>query len=115
LPDGAGVLVVVDYAERRPLPELLGLLADRRLSAGVPVRMLLLARSGAGWWESLAHRLDDQDIAVSEQVLGPVAGSLPSREDTFAAAAGRFGELLGVDGWRSGRRRGLMTTRIGWC
>ncbi|MBL7519161.1 tetratricopeptide repeat protein, partial [Frankia sp. CNm7] len=107
LPGGAGLLVVVDYAERWPLPELLGLLADRRLSAGVPVRVLLLARSGAGWWESLAHRLDDQDVVVSEQSLGPVAGSLPGREVTFTAAAGRFGELLGVDGSRVGLPTGL--------
>ncbi|MBL7551004.1 tetratricopeptide repeat protein, partial [Frankia sp. AgB1.9] len=98
LPGGDGLLVVVDYAERWPLTELMGLLADRRVYLGVPVRVLLLARSGAGWWESIVHRLDDQDVAVSDQMLGPVADSLPSREETFAAAARGFGELLGVEG-----------------
>ncbi|MCK9921770.1 tetratricopeptide repeat protein, partial [Frankia sp. AgPm24] len=99
LPGGDGLLVVVDYAERWPLTELLRLLTDRRVqAAGGRVRVLLLARSGQGWWESLAHRLDDQDVAVSEQRLGPVAGSLAGREEVFAAAAVRFGELLGVDG-----------------
>ncbi|WP_438319541.1 hypothetical protein ACSHWO_36165 (plasmid) [Streptomyces sp. HUAS TT3] len=44
---GSGVLLVVDYAERWPTSDLHGLLRDPLLHrAGVPVRILLLARPG---------------------------------------------------------------------
>ncbi|GAA2893172.1 ATP-binding protein [Nonomuraea rubra] len=44
----AGVLVVVDYAERWDTADVLSLLADTRVGTGLPVRVLLLARPAGG-------------------------------------------------------------------
>uniref|UniRef100_UPI001EF6B414 tetratricopeptide repeat protein n=1 Tax=Frankia sp. Cj3 TaxID=2880976 RepID=UPI001EF6B414 len=107
LPAGCGVLIVVDYAERWPLPEVFALLADRRLPAGVPVRVVLLARPAAGWWRSLAHRLGEQDVTATVQWLGPVATGGTTRAALFTAAAARFAELLGVAGAPVGPPAGL--------
>ena len=94
---GRGVLVLIDYAERWPLADLFGLLGDRRLPTGAPVRVLLLARPAGAWWASLSHRLNEQDVAVSELRLEPVEASGTSRAELFTAAAARFADLLGVD------------------
>ncbi|MFF5082566.1 hypothetical protein ACFY36_36445 [Actinoplanes sp. NPDC000266] len=51
------LLVVVDYAERWPLSDLLALLLDRRLHAGRALRILLLARPLSAWWDALTYRL----------------------------------------------------------
>ena len=94
---GRGVLIVVDYAERWPLADLVGLLADQRLPAGVAVRVLLLARPAGAWWASLSHRLDEQDVAVSDLRLEAVEASGTSRAELFAGAVARFAGLLEVD------------------
>jgi len=96
---GQGVLVVVDYAERWPLADLFGLLADRRLSADAPVRVVLLARPAGAWWASLSHRLDDQDVAVSDLRLEPVADSAASGEVLTVAAAPSDSAMTTVRWW----------------
>ncbi|GAB2621965.1 hypothetical protein Aab01nite_77000 [Paractinoplanes abujensis] len=53
------LLVLVDYAERWPLSDLLALLLDRRLHTGRALRVLLLARPLGNWWDLLTYRLSD--------------------------------------------------------
>src|SRR5205823_558002 len=91
----AGVLLVVDYAERWPVSDLLALVHDQ-LSRPVPVRVLLLARSAGAWWQGVVYRLDRADITAESMVLGPVVDTLQGRAQVFAAARDRFAVLLQV-------------------
>ena len=48
-----GLVLIVDYAERWPLQDVLTLLGQHRVAASTRIRILLLARPGSGWWQSL--------------------------------------------------------------
>ncbi|MFE3205842.1 tetratricopeptide repeat protein [Embleya sp. NPDC059237] len=92
----AGVLVVVDYAERWPVDDLLTLLAhsaaqERR------VRVLLVARPAGLWWQTLAHRLDRLDLDTDVLPLASLTRD-PSADSAalFAAARDRFAAALDV-------------------
>lgn len=89
---GARVLVVVDYAERWPVDDLLVLVA--RLSA-MPVRLLLVARS-SDWWAAVRHGFADCGFAAGQLRLGPLASDASDRERLFDLARDRFAEVLGV-------------------
>ncbi|MFJ8542573.1 hypothetical protein ACIRFH_11255 [Streptomyces sp. NPDC093586] len=91
-----GTLVVVDYAERWDLLDLVSLLKDLR-APGVRVRVLLLARSAGQWWEVLRYRIDrDLGMLADTQVLGPLAEHPVHRVHLFTAARAGFAERLGV-------------------
>ncbi|GAB1325756.1 hypothetical protein [Streptomyces sennicomposti] len=91
-----GTLVVVDYAERWDVHDLLSLLKDLGVS-GAPVRALLLARSTGHWWQHLRHKIEDTlDTVADTQELGPLARRPADRVDLFAAARDSFAEQLGV-------------------
>ena len=96
--DQAGVLVVVDYAERWPRLELEQLLQHRMLSRAGRARVLLLARPAGYWWKALANPLMKLGAAVAELPLGPLADSVAQRKTAFTAARNRFAEILGVAG-----------------
>ncbi|MGW5263595.1 tetratricopeptide repeat protein [Microbispora sp. NPDC004025] len=99
--DGAaGVLVVVDYAERWDIADLLTLLRDAHASGRLPVRVLLLARPAGTWWDSLKGRMRrDLGLVPSRGELEPLEQeSGITRAGLFAAARDRFAELLGVPG-----------------
>jgi len=96
--DQAGVLVVVDYAERWPRLELERLLQHRMLSQAGRARILLLARPAGYWWKALANPLVKLDATVAELPLGPLADSVAQRKKAFTAARNRFAEILGVAG-----------------
>ncbi|WP_328868682.1 tetratricopeptide repeat protein [Streptomyces sp. NBC_00287] len=94
-----GLLLVVDYADRWPYPDLVALLEDQTAEypTGRPVRVLLLARSAGMWWETLAHQFERVGLDAQEYALHPAAGDMGDRPELFARACERFGELLGVD------------------
>jgi hypothetical protein len=96
--DQAGVLVVVDYAERWPRLELEQLLQHRLLSKPGRVRVLLLARPAGYWWRALANPLAKLGATVTELPLGPLANSVAQRKAAFTAARNRFADILGVAG-----------------
>ncbi|MGW5265273.1 tetratricopeptide repeat protein, partial [Microbispora sp. NPDC004025] len=99
--DGAaGALVVVDYAERWDIADLLTLLRDAHASGRLPVRVLLLARPAGTWWDSLKGRMRrDLGLVPSRGELEPLEQeSGITRAGLFAAARDRFAELLGVPG-----------------
>jgi tetratricopeptide (TPR) repeat protein len=95
---GRGLLLVVDYAERWPLDDMLQLVRDPRLTAPVPVRVLLLARGAGGWWDTMQYRFDRFDVASDSMRLESLADTLSERTRVFAAARDRFAasDLLDV-------------------
>ncbi|MGW4892476.1 tetratricopeptide repeat protein [Kitasatospora sp. NPDC004240] len=98
----AGVLVVVDYAERWETADLLTLLGDTHVGAGrgIRVRVLLLSRPAGAWWFGLAHRIqEDLGLAADrDELLSLETDPGVSRASLFTAARDRFAELLGVSG-----------------
>ncbi|OIJ66022.1 hypothetical protein WN71_020345 [Streptomyces mangrovisoli] len=96
----AGVLVVVDYAERWDTEDLLTLLGDTSVGAqrGVRVRVLLLARPSGVWWQNVAYRVErDFGVRAERFELLPLEDDpAVNREGLFCAAQSRFAELLDV-------------------
>ncbi|MFE1920985.1 tetratricopeptide repeat protein [Streptomyces asoensis] len=94
----AGLLLVVDYAERWPTPDLHRLLQEPLLHrAGAPVRILLLARPAGIWWESLDTWIGDTlDAPAESHVLLPVADDPQARAALFRQARDRFADHLGL-------------------
>jgi tetratricopeptide (TPR) repeat protein len=95
-PEGRGLLVLVDDADRWPIGDLLILLDDLRTVAsrsGVLVRALMLARAEAYWWSALLRNVPvGRDVETDSVRLGPIEdpGSF------FAVARNAFATLLGV-------------------
>jgi hypothetical protein len=95
--EGRGLLVIVDYAERWPVSDLLALAQDRLLRTGVPTRVLLVARPAGEWWDSLAYRLQDRfEMPADEMALAALADTSAARVAVFGSARDRFAGLLGV-------------------
>jgi tetratricopeptide (TPR) repeat protein len=97
IPDGvAGVLLVVDYAERWPIEALTELSRDEILGAGSAARVLLIARQAGSWWQSVAHRMGRAGAICDQRQAGPLADDKDSRLAAFGSARDRFAELLRV-------------------
>jgi tetratricopeptide (TPR) repeat protein len=92
----AGLLVIVDYAERWPLGDLQLLFTHPLLAQGLPTRVLLLARSAGWWWQSLRHTLTELDLQADDKPLGSLATGVDDRLAVFTAARNRFAQVLGV-------------------
>ncbi|NUW34816.1 tetratricopeptide repeat protein [Nonomuraea sp. SMC257] len=92
----AGVLVVVDYAERWDTGDLLTLLGDTLIGGRLPVRVLLLARPSGTWWQSLRGRIKrDLHVTATSRELKPLESEAGiTRQGLFAAARDRFADLL---------------------
>ncbi|MFE4373432.1 hypothetical protein ACFRMN_35395 [Streptomyces sp. NPDC056835] len=102
LDGAAGLLVLVDYADRWPLTSLTWLLSNALLhQPEVPTRVLLLARS-TDPWPALRAALANEEVDVSAQALGPltVAGEQGQRGDDrgamFRAARDSFAARYGI-------------------
>ncbi|GAB4051452.1 tetratricopeptide repeat-containing protein [Catellatospora paridis] len=92
LDNAAGLLMVVDYADRWPLTHLAWLMSNAILHRGVPTRLLLLARS-AYTWQAVRSLVEELDGDVHDLPLGP----LPTdRERMFRAARDAFAGRYGV-------------------
>ncbi|MER5471993.1 tetratricopeptide repeat protein [Streptomyces sp. NPDC002685] len=95
---GTGILLVVDYAERWPTPDLRRLLQEPLLhSPCAPVRILLLARPAGIWWESLDTWIGDTlDVPAELHPLLPLADDPSARAALFHEARDRFADHLGM-------------------
>ncbi|WP_433043480.1 hypothetical protein [Dactylosporangium sp. CS-033363] len=97
LPIGSsGRIVVVDYAERWPVPLLQGLLSDSRLHLG-RTRIVLVARPAGRWWAQISRRLArDFKVRPGHLALEPLPEHSGDREAIFIAARDRFAAALGA-------------------
>ncbi|MFD7626359.1 tetratricopeptide repeat protein [Streptomyces sp. NPDC059851] len=97
-PDGsAGVLLIVDYADRWPQTHLTWLLSNALLHrSGVRARVLLLART-ADAWPALRASLTNQQAGTSSRYLEPVdPDEGAGRQQMFAAARRAFANRYGI-------------------
>ncbi|MEU9300974.1 tetratricopeptide repeat protein [Streptomyces sp. NPDC048269] len=93
---GRNALVVVDYAERWPAPELVSLLEELAARRGTRLRVLLIARS-PDWWSLLLDDLRKQGYAQAEFPLESLPeGDVDARLQAFTVARERFGRALGL-------------------
>lgn len=93
---GRNALVVVDYAERWPAPELDSLMGKLSARRGARLRVLLIARSES-WWSSLVD--DFRKKGYSDEVIPVKAlpeGDIAARHEAFTVARERFAQALGV-------------------
>ncbi|MDI6104611.1 tetratricopeptide repeat protein [Actinoplanes sp. NEAU-A12] len=99
------LLLLVDYAERWPLHDLLRFLSDCRQWAP-KVRVLLLARS-VDWWPTVAAELHRRGFTAGgdgqPRPLSPLAEDVPGRRWLFETACERFTQIYRPDmpapGW----------------
>jgi hypothetical protein len=94
----AGLLLVVDYAERWPTQDLLRLVADHLGAGGGRVRILLAARPAGSWWKGLAYQLDKAGIDDIDDLPLPALAEDPAvtRTGIFTAAVTAFAPHLQV-------------------
>ncbi|WP_413798303.1 tetratricopeptide repeat protein [Streptomyces iranensis] len=87
----AGVLVLVDYADRWPVSHLSWLFHNRLLQKDVPARVLLLARS-VDQWPAVRGRLNRLRLNAdpSDQYLAPIPEAGEQRERLFGVARDSF-------------------------
>ncbi|MEY9944660.1 tetratricopeptide repeat protein [Kitasatospora sp. GAS1066B] len=90
-----GLVLVVDYAERWPLADLLTLVRQHREAARDRLRVLLLSRPAGDWWQGLAHQLAKLDIFDAAAVpLAPLPDDARVRGGIYASARDSFGGAL---------------------
>jgi len=92
LDDVAGLLMVVDYADRWPLTHLAWLLSNAVLHQGVPTRLLLLARSPYAA-RAIRSAIEELDGSMEVLPLGPLPAD---RKRMFVAARDAFASRYGV-------------------
>ncbi|MER5355203.1 tetratricopeptide repeat protein [Kitasatospora sp. NPDC002551] len=111
VPDHAGTLLVVDYADRWPAADLLELCADATRQPH-RTRVLLVARAAGVWWQMLSgNDLERMNVDTDRLELGPLAngadgadggggagGASHSPRALFTAACRRFAEALRITG-----------------
>lgn len=97
--DGAtGVLIVLDYAERWPEQDLLGLVGTVETQWKVPVRILLLSRPAGPWWQRMSHLIDKRTDREPDSVrLVPLGIRPADRADIFRSARAAFAACFGLD------------------
>ncbi|MCX4744237.1 tetratricopeptide repeat protein [Kitasatospora sp. NBC_01287] len=90
-----GLVLVVDYAERWPLADLITLVGQHRDAARDRLRILLLARPAGEWWQRLEHQLVKLDVFETGAL--PLA-ALPDdprvRGGIYTSARDSFGAAL---------------------
>ncbi|WP_052441560.1 tetratricopeptide repeat protein [Streptacidiphilus anmyonensis] len=94
---GHGTLVIVDYTERWSHSRIKEIISD--LTARFPgrLRLLLVARAAAGWWDPTRHTLRDCGFAVDQRALPALVGGREGgRRDAFLAARDGFARELSV-------------------
>jgi tetratricopeptide (TPR) repeat protein len=92
-----GLVLIVDYAERWPLDDLIALIRQHRDAAKDRLRILLLGRSAGTWWQGLAGQLATLDIQGVD-VLGMqgLPADSGARTRMYVAARDRFAEIFAV-------------------
>lgn len=94
LGDAAGLLMLVDYADRWPRSDLAWLFSNVLFHQPVPTRVLLVAR-GVGAWPSVRTEIARHEADTSEHALRPLADVTAVREGMYAAAREAFAARYG--------------------
>ena len=91
-----GALLVLDYAESRARQVERVTAAALRAPKGSPIRIVLLARSAANWWESLRRDNRDIELVFDETPVAAIAAEIDAnaREAFFQSAAATFAARL---------------------
>ncbi|MBT2440092.1 tetratricopeptide repeat protein [Streptomyces sp. ISL-36] len=90
-----GLVMIVDYAERWPLEDLITLVRQHRDAARDRLRILLLARPAGIWWQGLAHQFTKLDILdVDALRLEGIPDTPGARAGMYVAARDRFAEIF---------------------
>ena len=95
LGDASGILLIVDYADRWPLTDLIWLLSQAVPAKGVPARVLLIARGTEGW--PGVRAIVPDDVVASDQQLLPLGTCHRDREEMFTAAWRSFAAIYRID------------------
>ncbi|AJC54753.1 tetratricopeptide repeat protein [Streptomyces sp. 769] len=98
LDGAAGLLLVVDYADRWPLSHLTWLLSNQLLHRPLPTRVLLLGRSVAPW-PAVRAALEEAEAATGDLALLPLddrGGELGVRRAMFLVARDCFAARYGL-------------------
>src|SRR5262249_364112 len=96
--DGGPLLVVIDYADRWPL-DLLGQPFDelRLAHPNRRIRVLLLARTQAGFWRDASAVLGRHDVDLADpESLGRFTTTGAELQQAYADAATAFAGWLGI-------------------
>ncbi|MGA5134394.1 hypothetical protein ACPCTO_31835 [Streptomyces olivoreticuli] len=94
---GRRALLVIDYAERWPRPDLHMLLEMLAARPGERLRVLLLARSAGTWWTGWQHDLGKLDYCPETITLPTLSDQhTGERKEAFTAARDRFAAALGL-------------------
>jgi len=95
--DTRGILVVVDYADRWPASHLAWLFSNALFHQALPTRLLLLARSAAGW-PAVRAALRDAEASTRDLLLAPAGdeAGAAGRERMFAVARDCFAPYYGL-------------------
>ncbi|MER6086309.1 hypothetical protein [Streptomyces sp. NPDC001833] len=90
-----GLVLIVDYAERWPLEDLITLVRQHRDAARDKLRILLLARHAGIWWQGLAHQFAKLDILDADALRLKGLPDTPGvRAGMYIAARDRFAEIF---------------------
>lgn len=99
---GPPILLVIDYAEHQS-EQIATIVRSAMTNNGRrQIRLVMLARSGADWWERLRRAGDGvgeilSGPATSRLELRPVAADIAARMKSYALAKAHFAEILGRD------------------
>ncbi|MFJ6062667.1 tetratricopeptide repeat protein [Streptomyces tendae] len=92
-----GLVLIVDYAERWPVEDLIALVRQHRDAARDRLRILLLARPAGTWWQNLAHQLSKVDIFDVDAVkLQALPNTSEGRAEMYTAARDSFAGIFGI-------------------
>lgn len=93
----AGLLLLVDYADRWPASHLSWLFSNALLHQQLPTRLLLLARTSQPW-PSISATLEELRADISDFRLPPLSGmsGVGGRERMFCAARDSFAACYGL-------------------
>jgi tetratricopeptide (TPR) repeat protein len=91
----AGVLLIIDYADRWPASHLAWLFSNALLHGHVPARVLLVART-AHAWPAVRAELDTHQAGTSDQLLAPLPDEPGGRQRMFTVARDAFARHYGI-------------------
>ncbi len=102
LDDPRPTLLVVDYAESKPVESLLDTaLAQRRAGRDNPLRIALISRTCGDWWVALSSSSPDREGLLREHLpvrLSVLSADVDVRRRMFERAHEAFAFIRGVDG-----------------